>query len=159
MTITDTTFQPHPVQGVRLYQMRHIEDADRGNLTVGEFGRDLPFKPERYFITYGIPSGQTRGAHAHKECGQFVLCVCGRCSVAVDDGTNREVFGLNHPNVGVYIPPLVWATEFNHSADAALLIFASRPYEPEDYVQDYEVFQALAKAAKIHGCSLPIAKL
>ena len=146
MTITEATSRRCPVRGVRLYQMRHIEEPERGNLTVGEFGRDLPFLPERFFITYGIPTGRTRGAHAHRECEQFVLCVRGRCSLEVDDGASREVFRLNRPNTGLYIPPRVWATEFNHTADAALLIFASHPYEPGDYIHDYGVFRALAGA-------------
>ena len=151
MTITEATSRRCPVRGVRVYQMRHIEEPERGNLTVGEFGRDLPFLPERYFITYGIPAGQTRGAHAHRECEQFIICVRGRCSVEVDDGASREVFRLNRPNIGIYIPPLVWATEFHHTPDASLLIFASRPYEPEDYIRDYGVFRSLAAPRRLVG--------
>ena len=147
MTITNTRHRACPVQGVRLYEMRHIVDPARGNLTVGDFGGDMPFKPARYFITYDIPSAQIRGAHAHKACEQFIMCIRGRCSLAVDDGRTRDVLRLNRPNVGIHVPPLVWVTEFNHSKDAALLIFASRPYEPEDYILDYGVFQALAGAA------------
>ncbi len=148
-TATDPSFSHSMVRGVRLYQMRNVEDSVRGNLTVGEMGQDLPFRPERFFITYDIPGAQTRGAHAHHRCEQFVLCVHGRCSIALDDGANREVFRLGRPSTGLYVPPMIWLTEFNHTQDAALLIFASRPYEPEDYIRDYEVFRGLVTASKI----------
>ncbi|MDB6138523.1 MAG: isomerase, partial [Verrucomicrobiaceae bacterium] len=63
MTITDTRARTCGVRGVRLYEMREVEDHRRGSLTVGEFGHDLPFIPRRYFITHDIPTAQTRGEH------------------------------------------------------------------------------------------------
>lgn len=140
-----TTAKNSIVRGVRLFELHSVQDAVRGNLTAGEFALDLPFIPRRYFITYSIPTSQTRGEHAHRVCEQFLTCVNGSCIVAVDDGTHREEFHLDRPSLGVYVPPLVWAVEFHHSADSVLLVFASHSYEPADYVRDYSAFLELVK--------------
>jgi dTDP-4-dehydrorhamnose 3,5-epimerase-like enzyme len=128
------------VRGVRTYETRRVIDEVRGNLTVAEFGEELPFVPLRYFITYEIPSTATRGEHAHKQCEQFLICVRGSCSVLVDDGVRKQEFKLTSPNVGIYVPPMVWATEYNHSFDSALMVFASHRYDPDDYIRDYDEF-------------------
>jgi dTDP-4-dehydrorhamnose 3,5-epimerase-like enzyme len=133
------------VRGVVTYELPYIEDA-RGNLTVGEFGRPLPFVPQRYFITFAIPSGTQRGEHAHYECAQFFICVHGSCTVLVDDGVRQEEFLLDRPTLGLYLPPMVWATESNHTHDAKLMVFASHHYDTADYIRDYVEFQALAAA-------------
>jgi len=149
MRLHQTTVKPCSVRGVRVYEMRHVRDDARGNLTAVEFERDLPFLPRRYFVTFQIPSRQTRGEHAHRECAQFLSCVRGSCRVALDDGMNREVFSLDRPTLGLYVPPMVWASEFGHSPDSALMVFASHPYEPEDYIRDYDEFLALAGCAEL----------
>jgi hypothetical protein len=33
--------------------------------------------------------------------------------------------------------PLVWGTQYKYSADAVLLVFASHPYDANDYIRDY----------------------
>jgi UDP-2-acetamido-3-amino-2,3-dideoxy-glucuronate N-acetyltransferase len=130
------------VQGVRAYQLPFINDP-RGNLTVGEFGRTLPFVPLRYFVTFDIPNAELRGEHAHHQCEQFLICVRGSCAVVVDDGVQREEFLLDRPTFGVYVPPRVWATEYKHSPDSTLMVFASHHYDPDDYIRDYGAFLKL----------------
>ena len=130
------------VKGVVSYEMPYIHDA-RGNLTVGEFGRPLPFLPKRYFITFDIPSEATRGEHAHKECHQYLICIRGRCTVMVDDGLEQEEFVLERPTQGIYVPPMVWAAEYGHSSDSTLMVFASDFYDPEDYIRVYDDFLRL----------------
>lgn len=133
---------PARVKGVSTYVVPYIHDA-RGNLTVGEFGRPLPFLPKRYFITFDIPSETTRGEHAHRECHQFLLCVRGRCTVLVDDGHEKQEFVLDRPTFGIHVPPMVWAAEYGHSPDSTLMVFASHYYDPDDYVRDYDEFLCL----------------
>ena len=127
------------VRGVGIYELPLIRDP-RGNLTVGEFERTLPFVPKRYFITFDVPSVDLRGEHAHRTCHQFLLCVRGSCAVVVDDGLHREEFLLDRPTFGVHVPPMVWATEYKHSQDSRLLVFASEHYDPADYIRDYQIF-------------------
>jgi len=129
------------VRGVRLLQLAHFADA-RGDLAVGEFERSLPFSPRRYFFVYNVPSRATRGEHAHKACHQFLVCVAGSCNVLVDNGAVRREFVLDRPTLGIYIPPMIWGTQYNYSPDAVLLVFASELYDPDDYVREYAEFCA-----------------
>jgi len=55
---------------------------------------------------------------------------------------------LEGPQVGLYVPPLVWTTLGRHSEDALLLVLASDVYDPEDYIRDYEKFRAEAGSAR-----------
>ena len=131
--------RPSTVRGVAYYRLPRFEDM-RGMLSVGEFERDLPFTPKRYFVVFGVPSTEVRGEHAHRTCHQFLVCVSGSMAVVVDDGTRREEFRLDSPDAGLQISPLVWATQYRFSRDAVLLVFASEHYDASDYVRDYDVF-------------------
>lgn len=134
------------VAGVNLHRMPRVPDA-RGSLTVGEFGRNIPFTAKRYFMVFDVPSVETRGEHAHRECHQFLICVRGSCAVVADDGINRQEFLLDRPDVGIHLPPMVWGIQYKYSADAVLLVFASHYYDNADYIRDYAKFQQLAGAA------------
>jgi dTDP-4-dehydrorhamnose 3,5-epimerase-like enzyme/carbonic anhydrase/acetyltransferase-like protein (isoleucine patch superfamily) len=127
------------VRGVQVVDLPFISDP-RGNLTVGEFERTVPFQPKRYFITFDVPNARMRGEHAHRECEQFLVCVRGSCAVVVDDGQQREEVLLDRPTRGIYVPPMVWATEYKHSSDSTLMVFASHFYDPDDYIRDYSEF-------------------
>ncbi len=128
------------VRGVRLFDLPWIEDHKRGHLTVGNFGQEIPFVPLRYFITFGVPLEENRGEHAHRVCAQFLMSVGGSCTVMVDDGVTREEHVLDRPTRGILVSPMVWASEFNHSPDSRLLVFASHHYDPVDYIRDYAEF-------------------
>jgi acetyltransferase-like isoleucine patch superfamily enzyme len=127
------------VRGVKLYRLPRHQDL-RGSLSVGEFGRDLPFDPKRYFLVFDVPSAETRGEHAHRRCDQFLICVSGRCAVVADDGEQRQEFVLDAPNTGLLLPAMTWGTQYKYSADAVLLVFASEHYDASDYVRDYGEF-------------------
>jgi dTDP-4-dehydrorhamnose 3,5-epimerase-like enzyme len=134
------------VNGVRAHHLPFISDP-RGNLTVGEFERTLPFIPKRYFITFDVPNAKLRGEHAHKKCEQFLVCVRGSCAVVVDDGTHREEFLLDRPTFGVHVPAMIWATEYKHSPDSTLMVFTSDYYDPDDYIRDYQEFLTAKKSS------------
>ena len=127
------------VRGVSLHDMRVAADL-RGKLSVGEFEVDVPFTPKRYFIVYDVPSRETRGEHAHKICHQFLICVKGQCLAIADDGTSRQEFLLDRNSKGLYMPPMIWGTQFRYSADAVLMVFASEHYDATDYIRDYDSF-------------------
>jgi UDP-2-acetamido-3-amino-2,3-dideoxy-glucuronate N-acetyltransferase len=134
------------VEGVTLHQMPVMSDI-RGQLSVGEFERTVPFAVERYFMVYGVPSRETRGEHAHHKCHQFLICVRGSCAVVADDGRNREEFLLNRPDIGIHLPPMTWGIQYKYSEDAVLLVFASDYYDNADYIRDYSEFRQLSKHA------------
>ncbi len=131
------------VCGVTLHRLPRILDL-RGNLSVGEFGRSVPFDPKRYFLVFGVPNAEIRGEHAHRTCEQFLICVNGSCSVVADDGTHREEFALDDPAVALYLPPLTWGIQYKYSTDAVLLVFASEFYDNAEYIRDYTEFRRLA---------------
>jgi len=132
------------VKGVTLHSLPVITDL-RGSLSVGEFPRQIPFIPKRYFLVFDVESSEIRGEHAHKECHQFLICIKGSCSVVADDGKHREEFSLDAPNIGLYLPPMTWGIQYRYSPDAVLLVFASDYYNPDDYIRDYIVFCDLIK--------------
>ncbi|MFW9484003.1 WxcM-like domain-containing protein [Xanthomonas euvesicatoria pv. euvesicatoria] len=138
--ITDTI-----VPGVKLYQMPSFSDM-RGSLSVGDFDSFLPFNARRYFLVYGVPTQETRGEHAHKRCHQFLVCVSGSVRVLADDGARRIDVELNSPNQGIHLPPMIWGTQYKYSKDAVLLVFASEPYDTDEYIRDYASFKSLANA-------------
>ena len=127
-----------------LYLMRQVTDP-RGSLTVGEVPTEVPFLPKRYFGVYGVPSSELRGEHAHKECDQFLLCLNGSVRVLLDDGSSRCEIILDRPEMGVYMPAMIWGTQYRYSRDAVLFVFASMPYSAGDYIRDYEEFIAFKK--------------
>jgi len=127
------------VQGVQLHTFKEIADM-RGSLSVGEFEREIPFTPKRYFLVYDVPTAETRGEHAHQVCHQFLIAVKGSVHVVADDGERREQFILDKPNLGLYLPPMTWGIQYKYSEDAALLVFASHYYESSDYVREYGEF-------------------
>ncbi len=128
------------VGGAHVQRFAEFSDL-RGRLTAGEFPAEaIPFTPKRWFLVYDVPSREIRGEHAHRVCHQFLLCVSGRVTVSVDDGRNRGEVLLDDPTLGIYIPPLVWGSQYRYDADAALLVLASHPYDPDDYIREYDQF-------------------
>lgn len=131
--------------GARMHHLPRYTDI-RGDLCVGEFEKDLPFLPRRYFIVYNVPSAETRGEHAHRDCHQFLICARGSVRVLADSGNAREEYLLDTPSTGLHLPPMIWGTQYRYSDDAVLLVFASHPYEAEDYIRDYAEFLELTRA-------------
>lgn len=119
--------------------MPKISDV-RGNLTVCEFNKNIPFDIKRAFIVYQVPLIEIRGEHAHKTCHQFLMCLRGSMIILADDGVEKKEFKLNTPDVGLYLQPMVWSAQYNYSPDALLLVFASEHYDPNDYIREYSKF-------------------
>ena len=128
--------------GVTLRRMLLVADL-RGSLSAGEFLSQIPFVPKRYFMVFDVPGRDVRGEHAHRQCHQFLVCARGSLSVVVDDGTSSEEVVLDEPNLGLYVPPMIWAVQYKYSSDALLLVFASDHYDPDDYIRDYDEFLSL----------------
>jgi len=118
----------------------------RGNLTFIESSKHIPFDIKRIFYIYDVPTGESRGAHAHKTLQQFVVCLSGSFDVSVDDGTQKRTIHLNRPWQGVNIPPMIWAAETNFDPGSVCLIVVSDFYDEADYYRNYDDFlEALRK--------------
>lgn len=136
---TAGTVRATRVRGVAVHRRPRFLDS-RGALTVGQIGDGLPFVPRRYFFIFDVPTGQLRGAHAHRTMHQLLVCVHGDCSVAADDGEHREEFVLDAPDLALHIEPMVWATQFRFSAKAVLMVLTSAEYDRTDYIEDYDQY-------------------
>lgn len=133
------------VGNVTLHRFKMVRDL-RGDLSVGEFSREIPFEPKRYFMVFNVPSEETRGEHAHRECHQFLICVKGSCSVVVDDGMSRHEVKLDSLDIGIHLPPMTWGIQYKYSTDAVLLVFTSEYYDAADYIRNYQEFVALTQS-------------
>jgi UDP-2-acetamido-3-amino-2,3-dideoxy-glucuronate N-acetyltransferase len=132
------------LHGPVLYSLNTVQDI-RGNLVVGECDKELPFVPRRMFMVYDVPNAKVRGAHAHKECHQFLIATHGSVSVILDDGDQRHEYTLSNPKVGIYIHPGVWGIQYKYSSKAVLIVLASHGYDANDYIRDYSEFLAWKK--------------
>jgi UDP-2-acetamido-3-amino-2,3-dideoxy-glucuronate N-acetyltransferase len=133
---------PLAVRGVHVQRFPEYADL-RGRLSSGDLPSEgVPFAPQRWFMVYDVPSLHVRGEHAHRACEQFLICVSGQVMVAVDDGENRTEVLLDSPSIGIYIPAGIWASQFRYDSNAVLLVLASLPYDPDDYIRDYDEFLA-----------------
>ncbi len=138
------SFQPtgqdhEKLKGPILYSLSSVQDL-RGNLVVGESGKELPFEPKRVFMVYDVPNSKVRGAHAHKECHQFLIATHGSIAVILDDGEIRKEYVLSDASTGLYIKPGVWGIQYKYSEGAVLLVLASHGYDAADYIRDYNEF-------------------
>ena len=128
-----------------------VRNADeRGTLTAGEYPVSLPFEVRRFFLVKDVPTGDTRGNHAHWKCHQLLVCTAGRVEVIIRarDGS-KTVINLDNADRGLHIPPLVWAQQRYLTPDAMLLVFASHEYENSDYIRDFEEYVALQPTSNV----------
>ena len=135
------------VKGVALLSLKTVSDM-RGDLLAVETQKDIPFKVARVFTIMNVPSHHIRGEHAHKKCHQLLVCLQGSVKILTDNGISRKEWVLNRPELGLHIEPYVWAAQFNYSQNAVLSVYASRPYEANDYIRDYEDFLSFIKKNK-----------
>ncbi|SFK80768.1 WxcM-like, C-terminal [Porphyromonadaceae bacterium KH3CP3RA] len=115
---------------------------EKGNISVIENGKSIPFDVNRVFYLYDIPGGEDRGAHAHRECHQFLVAVSGAFDIILDDGKTKRTVTLNRPYLGLHIPPGIWAGEIGFSSGSVCLVLASHLYDAGDYIRDYNQFLA-----------------
>jgi WxcM-like, C-terminal len=124
-----------------LIQLPRTENR-AGNITPVHTGVEVPFDIRRVFYLFDIPGGESRGAHAHKECHQFLVAASGAFEILLDDGRVQRQVMLNRPYMGLHIPPGIWASELNFSSGAICLVLASHGYSETDYIRSYDDYIA-----------------
>lgn len=123
----------------KIIQLSKIADP-RGNLSVIEELKDIPFKIERTYWIYDVPGGETRGGHAYKENQEFIVALSGSFDVVLDDGKEKKTFSLNRSYNGLYVPKGLWRVMQNFSTNSLALVLSSTKYDADDYIRDYEEF-------------------
>ena len=124
---------------------KHHSDR-KGNITVVQNGDTVPFDVKRVYYLYDVPGGESRGAHAHKELSQLIVAASGSFRVILDDGRAKRTFFLNRPYQGLYLKPGIWRDLDDFSSGAVCMVLASKKYDPDDYIRDYDEFLKFRKA-------------
>lgn len=127
--------------GPHLITLNKIGSPELGYITIAEEQKNIPFDIKRVYWTYYTPQDVSRGGHAHKELQQIIVAVSGTITFNTEDKDGKkEVYILDRPNVGLYIPKLIWRDiKFSHSA--VLLCLASELYDEDDYFRNYQDFK------------------
>lgn len=114
---------------------------ERGHLVIAEGMKDIPFDIKRVFYIYGTQKAVVRGQHANKRSEFVLVNVAGTSKVRVKDGRgNEDIYSLDRPNIGLYLPSMVWKDMFDFSQDSILLVLASEHYDESEYIRDYAEF-------------------
>jgi dTDP-4-dehydrorhamnose 3,5-epimerase-like enzyme len=113
----------------------------RGNLSVVEGGKSIPFNIKRVYYLYDVPGGAKRGGHAHRKLEQLIIAASGSFTVVLHNGKNKESYTLNRSNMGLYIPRMTWREIENFSSGAVCLVLASEHYDESDYIRSFKEFK------------------
>lgn len=127
------------MDAVRIIQLPKVLDK-RGNLSIIEELKNIPFTIERTYWIYDVPGGESRGGHAYRENEEFIVALSGSFDVILDDGNERKTFSLNRSYYGLYVPKGIWREINNFSTNSLALILSSTVYEERDYIRDYNDF-------------------
>ena len=125
-----------------LILLPHFEDA-RGRLVFAQDDEHVPFPIRRIFTIDGVPSGQSRGAHAHRTQHQFIMMLVGTCTISMESEDGSAEIKLDHPTKGLHVTPMVWIELKEFTPAAACLVLTSNHYDEADYIRDYAEFQRL----------------
>ncbi len=134
------------VADCRLIELPTVPDP-RGKLSIVESERQIPFEIKRFYYLYDVPAGATRGGHAHRTLEQFVVGMSGSFDVRLSDGSEDVHVTLRQPNVGLYIPSMIWRDMVNFSYGSVCAVLASDFYDEPDYYRDYEAFLTARRSA------------
>lgn len=127
------------ISHVKLINLPKIEDP-RGNLSIIEEEKNIPFKIERTYWIYDVPGGQVRGGHAFKNQLEFIVALSGSFDVVIDDGVNKQTYSLNRSYYGLYIPAGLWRQMGNFSTNSLAMVLSSTKFSEEDYIREYPDF-------------------
>lgn len=123
----------------KIIELPRITDP-RGNLTVAEANKNIPFDIKRVYWLYDVPGGECRGGHAHKQIKEILIAVSGSFHVTLDNGKEKQTFLLNHPYQGLLIDTKTWRTLDDFSSGAVCVVLASDFYDENDYIYNYNDF-------------------
>lgn len=135
----------YKVEDCGIIELDRHHSQRKGDISVVENGKEVPFDVKRIYYLYDVPGGADRGGHAHKELYQLIIAASGSFTVTLDDGTNTKVFTLNRPYQGLLIKPGIWRTLTDFSSGSICMVLASELYTPEDYIRSYDEFMEYRK--------------
>ena len=140
-----STISKHSLEDCKIVELDRHHSQRKGDISVVENGKEVPFDVKRIYYLYDVPGGADRGGHAHKELYQLIIAASGSFTVTLDDGTNTKAFTLNRPYQGLFIKPGIWRTLTDFSGGSICVVLASELYNPDDYIRDYKDFEEYRK--------------
>ena len=118
-----------------------VNGDHRGRLIAIEGEKDIPFEIKRIFYIYDTDASSVRGCHANRNSEFVMICISGKCRVLTDDGKgDRKTYDLDRPDKGIYIPGMYWKEMSDFSEDALLLVLSNEKYDPDEYINSYDIF-------------------
>lgn len=135
------------ISDIKIVELPRFLD-ERGNLSVIEEEKDVPFKIQRSYWIYDVPGGEHRGGHAYKQNCEFIVALSGSFDVILDDGKGKKTFSLNRSYYGLYVPKGLWREMDNFSTNSLALVLSSTKYDEDDYIRDYEEFKRYRNEGK-----------
>jgi dTDP-4-dehydrorhamnose 3,5-epimerase-like enzyme len=130
------------IKGCKIIEFPRIMDR-RGNLSFIEGENHVPFEIKRLYYLYDVPSGATRGGHAHRAMECVIIALSGSFDLKLDDGFTKESVFMNKPYLGLYLPSGIWREIANFSSNSVALVIASTIYDEGEYIRQYEVFKKM----------------
>ena len=124
----------------KIIELPKIVDP-RGNLSIIEQLKQVPFEIKRVYWIYDVPGGMERGEHAYKENQEFIVALSGSFDVVLDDSINKLVYPLNRSYKGLYVAIGIWRKMTNFSTNSLALVLSSTDYDVNDYIMDYQDFK------------------
>lgn len=135
----------YSVEDCRIVELDRHHSQRKGDISVVENGKEVPFDVKRIYYLYDVPGGADRGGHAHKELYQLIVAASGAFTVELDDGTNKKAFTLNRPYQGLLVKPGIWRTLTDFSSGSICMVLASEKYDENDYIRSYKEFVEFRK--------------
>src|SRR5581483_6715829 len=106
----------------------------RGTLTQVSLDQ-IPFVPARVYVLHTMPVGAKRGGRAARRQRRVLVGISGSVAIALDDGVRTWEACLRGGDM-LLIEPGVWHQLSVEEDRTSVLVFASGPYDPDDYVAD-----------------------
>ncbi len=114
----------------------------RGNLSFVQNSDQIPFEIKRAFWIYDVPGGESRGGHANRNLHEFIIALSGSFDIVVNHPNGEEeVFCLNRPYFGLYLPPDTWRHMRNFSTNSVSLHLCNSVFSEQDYIRDFDEFK------------------
>ena len=130
----------HSVYDCGIIELDRHHSQRKGDISVIENRKEVPFNVKRIYYLYDVPGGADRGGHAHKDLYQLIVAASGSFAVTLDDGSDKRTFTLNRPYQGLLIKPGIWRTLTDFSSGSVCMVLASEKYDASDYIRNYDEF-------------------
>lgn len=115
-----------------------LHEDQRGTLIAFEQPNPLPFDPKRAFVIKDVAKEELRAEHA-VSCDEFLVLLTGRCRITLRTKTKQDVFDLDDPHRGLFVPAGIWLKLDRFEQDTFLLVFASARYGETQYFDEPQV--------------------